>query len=235
MDKKRILRDTFIYLASFIVIALMLEITAIAYFPGGNHITGDTEGFDFVYNTLTDLGRNPTPSGKPNLTSQVLYRIAVFYMSFFGIAYHSIIWKFFTKDKVTKYLSIAGSFFGIAQAGLYLGVLFVEKHPEHNQFIEAAAGSLIAAVLLYMIAFFRNKELNKINQWTYLAIFSIAVIYASVIFAGFLIVNSGGSNTLFVTSQRIGHTLFNWCIEISFIIQSVAIYYYLKSQKIIEK
>ncbi len=58
--------------------------------------------------------------------------------------------------------------------------------------------------------------------------FSIAIIYAIVIFIGFLIDNSGGSNTIFITSQRIGHTLFNWCLKIAFVIQSIAIFYYLK-------
>ncbi|MCE7743318.1 MAG: hypothetical protein GOP50_12780 [Candidatus Heimdallarchaeota archaeon] len=232
MDRK-VLRNIFIAIASLIVIALLFEIVAMVYFPGGNHVTGDTEGFDFIYNTLTDLGRDPTPSGKPNLISRPLYRIAIFYMSFFSIVYHSIIWKFFTKNKLTKYLSIAGSFFGIAQAGLYIGVLFVEKHPEHNQLIEAAAGSLILSVLLYTIAFFRNKDFHKINKWTYFSIFCVAIIYAIVILIGFLIVNSGGSNVIFVTSQRIGHTLFSWCLKISFTIQSVAIYYFLKQKEVV--
>ncbi len=83
--KRKLLRITFISLASLIVIALTLEAVAMIYYPGGNHVTGDTEGFDFVYNTLTDLGRDPTPSGKPNPISQPLYRTAIYVMSFFQL------------------------------------------------------------------------------------------------------------------------------------------------------
>ncbi len=235
MDRKELLRNVFIAIASLIIIALLLEIVAMVYYPGGCHVTANTEGFDFVWNTLTDLGRDPTPTlERPNLTSRVLYRIAMFYMSFFGIVFHSIIWKFFTKNKLTKYLSIAGSFLGVAQAGLYIGVLFVEKHPEHNQLIEAAAGSLITSVLLYTIAFFRNKESSKINKWAYLSTLCLAITYAIVILISFLIVNSGGSNVLFIASQRIGHTVFNWCLKILFIVQSVAFYYYLKPKQMLE-
>ena len=259
MDRQKILRITFIFLAFMIGIALMLEITAILYYPGGNHITGDVEEvnrinteltdlgfsffpgrsnilgetgkFNFVYNTLTDLGRNPTPSGKPNFISMNLYRTAICIMAFFGIVYHSIIWKYFTKDKITKYLSIAGSFLGIAQAFLYIAVAYVLVHPTHNKLIGAAGTSLISAVILYTVAFFRQKNLPRINKWVFLIMLIIAFVYISLVVTGVLIHNSGGSNILYYTSQRIGHTLFNWCLKVTFIIESIGFYYYLRSKK----
>ncbi|MHA1198054.1 MAG: hypothetical protein ACTSQF_01670 [Candidatus Heimdallarchaeaceae archaeon] len=239
MNKKQILKITFLSIASLIIIALVLEVVAMVYYPGGCHVATEyPDSFDFIYNTLTDLGRNPTPSGKPSLISQPLYQTAIFLMSFFGIVYHSIIWMYFRKNELTGYskanniLSIAGSFFGVAQGGLYIGVLFVQKHPEHNQFIGAAAGSLIVSVLLYTIVLFRNKDLPKIHKWGYLSICIIAMIYVIIIVTGLLIKNAGGSNVLEITSQRIGHTIFNWFLKISFVIQSVAIYFFIKSKEV---
>lgn len=210
----------------------MLEVIAMKYYPGGCHVvTAAQDRFDFVWNTLSDLGRNPTPTVElPNLISQTIYRTAILIMAVFGIVFHSIIWKYYTKDKVNKYLVSVGSFLGIAQAGLYICVLFVQIHPTHNQLIEAAAGSLIAAVLLYMIASFRNKELPKMIKWTYLTIFSVAVIYATVILIGFLQFNAEISNVLYVSSQRIGHTLFNWILKILFIILSIGFYKFIKDR-----
>ena len=261
MQRKEILRNVFIGIASLIVVAFLLEVAAMTQFAGGSHIDKTTEGFDFVWNTLTDLGRDPAPNGEPNLTSRILYRIAIFYMFFFGIVYHSIIWKFFTKRQVTKYLSIAGSALGIVQGGLYIGVLFVESHPEHNNLIAAAAGCLVGAVLIYTIVFFLDDQFPKINKWTYFTTFSLAIVYATIIFIGFLIYNANvGENSIFhnwrdlfgisidttnigvipefhtrknlyVGSQRIGHTLFNWSLKISFIIQTIAIYFHLKTTK----
>ena len=239
MDKEKIISNIFIAIASLIVVAILLEISAMTQFAGGSHIDNTTAGFDFVWNTLSDLGRNPAPNGEPNLTSQVLYRIALFYMSFFGIVYHSIIWKYFTNMKSTKILSIFGSILGVSQAGLYLGVLFIQTHPTHNNLIIASASTLIASVLIYLIAFFLNKELQTINKWIYLFIFSLAVVYATIIFIGTMIYNAEAyldrTKNLFVGSQRIGHTLFNWILKMAFMINSIVFYNYLNPKDELKK
>jgi len=232
MNKEKLIKDTFIAIACLIVVAILLEVSAMIQFAGGSHVDTTTEGFDFVWNTLTDLGRDPAPNGEPNLTSRILYRIAIFYMIFFGIVYNTIVWKYFTQKKSTKILSIIGSVLGITQSGLYIGVLYVESYPEHNYWIAAAAGTLIASVLVYLIAFFLNKELQTIHKWVYLSIFCLAVIYATIIFIGFLLYNAEAyvdpKRNLYYGIQRIGHTLFNWTLKIAFIVNSVVFYRYLK-------
>lgn len=234
MDRNQLIKIVFLCLASLIVISLLLEVIAMIYYPGGCSVAiAAQDRFDFVWNTLTDLGRDVTQRvGLNNLISQTIYRIAILIMSVFGIVYHSIIWKYYIKNRINKYLVSAGTFLGIAQAGLYISVLFVlQEWRTHNKLIAAAAGSLIAAVLLYMIASFRNKDLPKIIKWTYFAIFTLAVIYAIIVLTGVLIHNAGVSDVLYYASQRIGHTLFNWILSILFIILSVGFFKFEKDKE----
>ncbi|MHA1355023.1 MAG: hypothetical protein ACTSR1_07620 [Candidatus Heimdallarchaeota archaeon] len=78
---------------TFIVITLF--VLGIFYYPGGSTIDENHIGFDFKYNSISDLGRIIALNGEPNLISRILFSIALTLTAFVIITFYLVAWSFF--------------------------------------------------------------------------------------------------------------------------------------------
>jgi len=67
---------SFLLLIICIIQFLILTTIAMFFYPGGNMINPNTQGYSFFENFISDLGRTKSISGKPNIISLILYTIA---------------------------------------------------------------------------------------------------------------------------------------------------------------
>ncbi|NHJ32668.1 MAG: hypothetical protein FK732_07390, partial [Asgard group archaeon] len=81
MDRNKILKILFIILACLPFLSILFFGLSIHYFPGGNTLDPNAEGFNFLYNTMSDLGKIIANNGEPNIISRVFYSIALTLMS----------------------------------------------------------------------------------------------------------------------------------------------------------
>ena len=163
LSKKTSLFKT--YFLCFSVMSLAVAIlfgSSIAFYPGGNFYDKDQVGFSFLWSAMTDLGGENSISGDSNRISQVLYRIAIVLISTIVAIYFSIIWIFFQEKKKTRILSIAGSFLGIIQGGIFIGIGFTMGGTLHMTLLVIGPLMEFFAILAYTIVFFMDERVTKI-------------------------------------------------------------------------
>jgi len=209
---------------TFIVITLF--VLGIFYYPGGSTIDENHIGFDFKYNSISDLGRIIALNGEPNLISRILFSIALTLTAFVIITFYLVAWSFFQENKVTKVLSIIGSIFGATQAILYFGIIATPLDVYlvvHNGVLYTVEAFLIGAIVLYIVVYFLSKKFPRVNAYAFLFLLISAVIYAIVILFAYLFQES-----LVMICSRMGHTLYIVATIIAYGLQPIGGIIYLK-------
>ncbi len=229
MRRKIILKRVFIGLAVITVLANLLFGLAIHYYPGGNFLDPSDEGFDFLFGAMSDLGRITAYNGESNTISRFLYTTALVLLAVFVLVYNSIIWKFFQKKKITKWLSLSGTVFGVVQGILY--IIFAYSPADtafsrHIMLIYTAPVFLFGAILAYTIVFFIDKEFPRINAYSFLAMVIVTVLFTITI-----VIGAVRKDLVFHTSRRTGHTLFNFIVPIVYGLQAVGVILFLGTKQ----
>jgi len=228
LEKNKILKILFIILAIIPFLDILFLGLAIHYYPGGQGYDLNSNGFSFLYNTISDLGRIFAMNGEINTISRVLYSIALASMSFFTLIYYSVIWIYFQERKVTKWLSWIGTVFGIIQSGWYLALAFTPEDTLHNihiKLIYGAASFLVAANIIYTIIYFLKRDFSKLNTYSYFVMF----------IAAFLLMLAVAITPVFgeqigALPRRAGHTLFIFIVLFVYGLQGIGAYLYVKKQ-----
>ena len=210
MKQDQLLQSIFMLLGCMSLVSFLFFGLAIESYPGGNILNTTEEGFSFLFSAMSDLGRITAYNGEPNDVARIFYTVALDMLGIFVLVFYSIIWRFFQKRRVTKWLSLGGTIMGIAQACIYF--VLTNKPPDthfsaHKNLIYTAPAFLFAAILLYTIVFFIEKEFPRLNAYSYLVVIVIAILFTIAVAIG-----SVRQDAVFEASRRAGHTLFNFII-----------------------
>ncbi|MCE7748065.1 MAG: hypothetical protein GPJ51_06690 [Candidatus Heimdallarchaeota archaeon] len=225
-------RDIQKYIFIFLTISSFLWIIltglSIYYYPGGSIGDSTTEGFSFFYNAISDLGRFTAQNGESNSLSRALSIIAINLICISIALYFSVIWRFFRKKKVTKWLSIFGSISGVICSISYFALAYAATdtiYPIHKKLLTIFPVFFFISVILYIIVFFKEKEFPKINAYSFVALMLAAVALAITVIIGFV---QGGE--LDKIGRRAGNTLFNFIQIFVYGLQGIGAYLYIKRQ-----
>lgn len=217
--KDKTLKIIFIISTGFTILAIILFILAIIFYPGG---------FDFLHNTISDIGRVTAHNEEINNLSRGLYICVIFVVGIAVITYYLIAPSFFQKRKITKWLSIIGTALGMVQAVLYIILAFTPldtKTVAHNRLIYASAPFLYAAIFVYTIVYFLDKDFPKINRYSYLVMDIVAVLLTTTIILGEVF-----GEPIFSGSRTTGHTIFNFIVLIIYGLQTLGAYIFVKNR-----
>ncbi|NHJ47972.1 MAG: hypothetical protein FK733_09305 [Asgard group archaeon] len=223
-QRRGLFQIIFLSFSITIAVFLLLLILAMIYYPGGNFAGEDIAGYSLLYNGLCDMRESTAVNHEPNLVSSILLKIGIVILSIATIIFFVALSFLFQDRRITKYLSIIGSFFGIIQGPFNALVIFSHvPFNIHMVFVIIAPLFQYLAVILYTIVYFIDRGLPKLNWYSFLVL-SIAAILLSI-FVG--IASGIGGDFNFIT-QRLGTNLFNFLGIIIYIIQGLSLYFYLK-------
>jgi len=233
LEKEKSLKIIFIIASSCSILAVILFILSMSFYPGGTIKDINHPGFDFLYNTMSDLGSITAVNGESNTISRSLYISAILVTGITVIPYYLIAPSFFQKRKATKWLSIIATSLGMVQAILYIIMAFtpVDTNPIiHNRLIYSSPAFLYAAIFIYTIVYFLDKDFPKINRYSFLTMAIISVLLTITV-----IIGSIYGEPIFTLSRRMGHTLFNFIVVIIYGLQPLGAYFYIKNGIIDQK
>lgn len=229
LKKRKWVKSIFLGFAIFSLIILIMFILAIISYPGGNIKDNTTTKFNFLWNTMCDLGADLALNGESNTLSQILFRSAMITYIIILIIFFSILWLFFREKKVTKILSSIGSILVIFAGAFYIGVIYtIGMHPTHNTILIFAPLFEFLAIILYTIIIFRDERFLKLNRYTFLIMSLLSITYMILAISGALV--RGDFNLLV---QRLGHTIFNFTISTCYVLQGIGVFLSVKKMKVI--
>jgi hypothetical protein len=230
-QRKVLFRFIFLTFTIAIVISSLLIILAMIFYPGGNFAGIEIDGYSLVYNGLCDMRELIAINGEPNLLTSVLLKIGIIFYSVATVLFFVTLCFFFQKRKITKSLSIIGSFFGIVQGPLFVLIIYLHSSFDiHMTIVIIAPLFQYLAVILYTIVYFIDRGLPKINLYSFL-ILAISSITLSI----FVGIGSGIGGSFNFITNRLGTNLFNFLSIIIYIIQGLSLYFYLKKPYQIDK
>ncbi len=221
--KFTLLKTFFISFSALSLIVAILFGLAIAYYPGGNIKNVNKEGYSIIWNAMCNLGFDTSISGEINRISQIFFRTGLTLMSIIGIIYFSLMWIFFQERKSTKILSIIGSVLGVIQGGIFIGVAFTHGDI-HMTLLTIAPLMEFFAVLPYTVVFMKDERVPGLSSYTFLVMFSSAILYAIVVLIGQII-----KGDFFLISRNGVHTIFNFLILLGYAIIGVGTYLFMKN------
>ena len=141
-------------------------------FPGGTRQDNSTIGYDFIMNFFSDLGGLSTPSGIPNLSSSILFTIALLVASGCSIPFFIAFPLIFTHSVWSKILSTAGSVLGIVAFISYGGVALSPWDVTgdiHGVFVFLAFITIFIMAILYTVAMFMSQLFQLSYKLMFLA------------------------------------------------------------------
>jgi len=226
-EKRKWIKLIFLGFAIFSLIILVMFILAIIFYPGGNIKDHTTTNFNFLWNTMCDLGADLSLNGESNVVSQIFFRIGMILYLIIFIIFFSTLWLFFKEKKVTKILSSIGLILIVLAGVFYVGVICtIGMHPLHNTILIFAPLFEFLAIILYTIIIFRDKRFLNLNRYTFLVMSILAITYMILAISGALV--RGDFNLLV---QRLGHTIFNFTISTCYVLQGIGAYLSVKKMK----
>ena len=158
------------------VIFIFLNITAMMFYAGGNINNPDYDGYSFIRNFFSDLGRRYSLSGESNLISCVLFNSS---LTIVGLTFITLFYKarsIFSENKILVFLA---TFFGVYSGFSYVGVAFTPADlylEAHIFFAHWAFRALFAASILYSILIFKTDGFD--NKYAYVfIIFGFMVLF----------------------------------------------------------
>jgi hypothetical protein len=149
----------FRFIVAFGIGFFLLTGIAMLVYPGGTMTDPHQLGYALFANFLSDLGRTLTPSGQNNLTSRLLFTIALT-MGAVGIMLSfAAFTQFFTVPDTSRWLSRLGAICDLITGLCFIGVAFAPMNRAgklHNLFFYTAYLSFLIAFLLLFLAVLRT-------------------------------------------------------------------------------
>lgn len=166
---------------------LFITLLAMLLYPGSTADDPTTQGYTFTQNFFSDLGMTETYSGQANVLSAVLFFVALTAAGLGIIAYFLAFPHFFRNRRLSHYLSLGGSLFGVVTGFGYIGVAFTPANlllDPHVAFVYLAFVAFFIAALFYTLAIFTNPTYPKTLALIFLAFTFALASYILLIFTG---------------------------------------------------
>lgn len=171
---------------------IVLTFIGMLAFPGGTHSDPTSHGYSFFRNFFSSLGLITAPNGEPNTLSAILFFIAMSFAGFGLTLFFLVTIQFFWEKRSTRFLSLAGSLFGVISGVSFMGVAFTPADVlprAHTEFVFLAFRTFLVVVVFYTLAIFFKRDYPK----RYAAIYVVfAVLLAGYIY---LLTQGPGLNT----------------------------------------
>ena len=197
------------------------------FYGGGTFLDSNASEYSFWENSVSDLGRTKTLSGKSNNISYIIFTISgcimAFSLIFFSIAFP----KLFVESEEAKMLSNIASLFGVITGILMLSTILTPLDLYYMQHIILAVFYLLAgliALIFYSLTLYINKDYPKFFAYVFISLTIFGIIHAIIPIFG-PNVNISEGMTVQATSQKI--LLYGFAI--TFIIQGYGAFKFEKS------
>ena len=155
---------------------VLLNISAMLLYAGGNINDHNQEGYSFIRNFFSDLGRRYSFTGESNLVSCVLFNLS---LSIIGITFVMLFYRIKSFFLDNKLLISLATLFGVFSGVSYIGVAFTPADlllEEHIFFAHWAFRALFAASFFYSILIFKTDGFD--NKYAYgFILFGIMVLF----------------------------------------------------------
>ena len=164
-----------------IIVFVILNITAMFLYAGGNINDHSQEGYSFIRNFFSDLGRRYSYSGDSNLISCILFNAS---LSIVGLTFMALFYKAKSIFSEYKILIFLATFFGVYSGFSYVGVGFTPADlylEAHIFFAHWAFRALFAASVLYSVLIFKKDGFE--NKYAYAFIIFGIMVFSYVIYS----------------------------------------------------
>ena len=163
------------------IIFIILNITAMIMYSGGNINDHSQEGYSFIRNFFSDLGRRYSLAGDSNLISCILFNSS---LTIVGLTFMTLFYKARLIFSDNKFLIFIATFLGVYSGFSYIGVGFTPADlylEAHIFFAHWAFRALFAASILYSILIFRTDGFE--NKYAYAFIIFGIMVFCYVIYS----------------------------------------------------
>ncbi|MFC1922997.1 hypothetical protein ACFLY4_06880 [Chloroflexota bacterium] len=176
---------SFIMAACFLF--LVLTSLAMVYYPGGTRSTPETKGYLFFENFFSELGLSRTYTGGPNNVSFLLFTAALALAGLALTLYFIISPSLFWDSRITRVLSLFGTFFGIISGLSFIGVAFTPADlylEPHQLFVQLAFTTFFVAVVFYALAILLNRSYPNLYALVNITFGALLGAYIWLLFFG---------------------------------------------------
>ncbi len=143
---------------------VILLFVAMIFYPGGNPVDSNAEGYSFWQTSLSALGSSRSYSGADNTVSMVIFTTATMILGFSMILLFFTLHSLFTETSVQRKLSLIGSVFGIISGICLIGIAFTPANLyglAHMLFVYIGYISILVMGIIYSIALYLNKGFSS--------------------------------------------------------------------------
>jgi hypothetical protein len=164
---------------------IVLTFIAMIFYTGGTRIDETTQGYGFLINFFSDLGRTVAYSGRANLISNILFIAALVGLGFTFFVYFRLIPEIFNSTEEEQYLSRIVAKIGIITAFAFIGVAFTPANLVmiiHDALV--VTGFTLVSVVLGILLFLTVKDpaFSKVYTIIYIALIAIILAYGGLFF-----------------------------------------------------
>ena len=207
-----------------IIIFVFLNIFAILLYAGGNINDHSQEGYSFIRNFFSDLGRRYSFSGNSNLISCILFNVS---LSIVGLTFMILFYKVKSAFSDYKILIFLATVFGVYSGLSYIGVGFTPADlflDAHIFFAHWAFRALFAASLLYSILVFKTDGFE--NKYAYAFIIFGVMVLCYVLYSE-VILDDPRLNPTALVKHVVAQKIITFWILLSVYIYSIGVGKYL--------
>jgi glucan phosphoethanolaminetransferase (alkaline phosphatase superfamily) len=157
------------------------------FYPGGTRSAPGTKGYLFFENFFSELGLSRTYTGGPNNVSFFLFTAALALAGLALTLYFIISPSLFWDSRITRVLSLFGTFFGIISGLSFIGVAFTPADlylEPHQLFVQLAFTTFFVAVVFYALAILLNRSYPNIYALVNITFGALLGAYIWLLFFG---------------------------------------------------
>jgi len=169
------------------VLFFIFSSIAMVVFPGGTTLEPRRRGYSFFTNFFSDLGRTRTISNRPNLSSMILFLLAMTFgaeaLALFFITFTTCI----DRRRRALRLSRFGAILGVGSAICFVGVACTPWDlliGPHMMFVVWAFRLFLGAVVLNLLAVLFTPGLPQRFAWIFAAFAVLLMAYLLLLTAG---------------------------------------------------
>ncbi|RYG63734.1 hypothetical protein EON80_20620 [bacterium] len=178
---------------------------AMAFYPGGVKTDHGTQGYSFLVNFFSDLGRRTALNGQPNPVAASLFQYALTLAGLGLMLFFGAFGNLFSGGLVTRVVALWGGALGILSGACFVGVAAfpVDFSPRmHGTCVIWAFRFFLLAVLPFIALIFSQKRYPKTGAWLFVTFALLLTAYIQLLTFG---PNSGtpGGLIIQVTGQKV--------------------------------